>query len=410
MISKFRNFACGVPHDSDTSCSSLELIFILDRAESVIPSIYNGSVSQFVIDLASQFTFPDESTPENPGYIRLGVIQFAENAEVTIPLGNYSRKDFINKVNTTVNMGSTEGEENVVNGLVAAYDQFSTLSNLSHRAVILIVDDLDNDTISSAFDSIARLRTLVTLPMGIVIPGTAGSPEEGYEQLKLLFGNDAKYVFPDLTSASSGIPGLVSESFPCQEPPACSILLFIEEATTAMGKTAKLNFLRLIQRLINTVTFNLNQRFSISFFGETVERGIEPQFLDQFNATVDAFIRSMYASGDPNSGKNYLTPMLSETTYYFGSGLYKHFSVLLMAERESLLDMTSALNASQIAASYNQDIYVIDQSRYTGPSSLYPTLTGNKTGHILNGTSLSQDALFETLRDTMIKGFNLMTC
>ncbi|KAE9546316.1 hypothetical protein FO519_010472, partial [Halicephalobus sp. NKZ332] len=55
MLPEFRSFACGVPHDFDTSCSSLELIFILDRAESVIPSIYNGSVSQFVIDLASQF-------------------------------------------------------------------------------------------------------------------------------------------------------------------------------------------------------------------------------------------------------------------------------------------------------------------------------------------------------------------
>ncbi|KAE9554599.1 hypothetical protein FO519_002159 [Halicephalobus sp. NKZ332] len=410
MLPEFRNFACGVSHNSNTSCSSLELIFILDRAESVVPSIYNGNVPQFVIDLASQFTFPDESTSENPGYIRLGVIQFGETAEVTIPLGNYSRSDFINRVNTTVNMGSNSGEDNVVNGLLAAYNQFSTLSSLPNRAVILVADDLNNYTVADAQDAMAKLKNLVSLPMGVVIPGTSGSDEEAFEQLKLLFGNDSKYVFPDLTSASSGIPGLVSEHFPCQGPPVCSVILFIEESTTAIGHSGKMNFLLLVRRLLNTVIFNPNQRFSLSFFGGVIYKGIEPQPLAEFNATLEAAILNMDGTDKPNSGQNDLTPILNQTIYYFGSGLYKHFSVLLIGETEALIHPSSAFNASQIAASYKQDIYVIDQSRYAGPSSLYPTLTGNKPGHVLNGTSLSQDALFETLRDSMIKDFNLMTC
>lgn len=113
MISEFKNFACGISHETNTSCSSLELVFILDRSQSVVTSIYNQTVPQFVIDVASQFTFPDESTSESPGYIRLGVIQYADNAEISIPLGDYSRNDFINRVRNTVVVGDNGGLDNL---------------------------------------------------------------------------------------------------------------------------------------------------------------------------------------------------------------------------------------------------------------------------------------------------------
>ena len=113
MIPEFRSFACGIPQEFNTSCSSLELIFILDRSQSIVPSIYNGNVSQFVIDLASQFTFPEDSTSESPGYIRLGVIQYADNPEISIPLGNHSRSGFANQVKNIVTIGDNGGAANL---------------------------------------------------------------------------------------------------------------------------------------------------------------------------------------------------------------------------------------------------------------------------------------------------------
>ena len=94
----------GTPPQTNTSCTSLELIFVLDRSSSIVPDIYENNVTQFVIDLASKFSFFDEASAGN-AYTRFGLIQFADNAEVSIPLGNYTRNDFDNQVRQKVVRG-----------------------------------------------------------------------------------------------------------------------------------------------------------------------------------------------------------------------------------------------------------------------------------------------------------------
>lgn len=217
---------------------------------------------------------------------------------------------------------------------MAAYGQFASLSTLSHRAVILIVDNISNYTLENSADAFKNLKHLVSLPMGVIIPGFAGSIEEGYKNLKIFFGDDANNVFPDLRSAYSGVPELVSGEFPCAEPSACSVLSFVEEATTAIGNTAKLNFLLLAQRLVNTVVFNPNQRFSIALFGKGIYKNIEPQLFAEFNATLNGFIETINTADNPNGGQTYYEPILDQTISVFNSGLYKHFSILHMGETE----------------------------------------------------------------------------
>ena len=298
----------------------------------------------------------------------------------------------------------------IFSALLSAYSQFQSNSTLSHRAIILVLDDVSPESIDDALDAMAKLRTLVSLPMGVIIPGFSGTPEEGFSNLEILLGGDPKLAFPDLDSALTNAPALISHTFPCQTAPPCSVLLFIEEATVAIGVGTKLSFLKLVQRLVNTVSFNPNQRFSISFFGEVIYKSIEPQELSEFNSTLSAFIQTMSVDNSPNGGKTFLTPILNQAINTINSSLYKNFSILLLGEIEALRDPSYAYNACKQIAELNTDFYVIDQSKFTGPSVLFPTCTGNKQGHIFNGTSLSQDQLFESLKSSLIQNFNIATC
>ncbi|KAE9549713.1 hypothetical protein FO519_007077 [Halicephalobus sp. NKZ332] len=82
---------------SDPSCIQLELIFIIDESQSMIPGFY-GNITDFVIDFADVFSFYDEATVNKPGFARFGVITFSDSATVQIPLGNYSKNGFFNSV------------------------------------------------------------------------------------------------------------------------------------------------------------------------------------------------------------------------------------------------------------------------------------------------------------------------
>ena len=102
----------SLPPSTNASCVSLELIFVLDRSQSIVPSIYDKNVTQFVLDFANQFSFPEEASNGN-GYARFGLIQFSDTSEVTIPLGNYSRSNFNSLVTNNVHMGN-DGINNIV--------------------------------------------------------------------------------------------------------------------------------------------------------------------------------------------------------------------------------------------------------------------------------------------------------
>ena len=81
----------------DLSCIQLDLIFIIEESQSMVPDVYYDNITQFVLNFADKFSFYNEATTQKPGFARLGVVTFSDNAIASIPLGNYSRSGFSNE-------------------------------------------------------------------------------------------------------------------------------------------------------------------------------------------------------------------------------------------------------------------------------------------------------------------------
>ena len=155
-------------------------------------------------------------------------------------------------------------------------------------------------------DALRRLENYVTLPMGVITPGQWGDPQEALSHLINLLDNKTELAFPSINSAETGIPNLIDSTFPCAEAPVCSLLIFIEEASEAVGFDSKLMFLRLVQQIATTAKQNANQRFAIALYATEVYYKIEAQNFGNFNQTITDFINVMADEGFPNGGRTYM--------------------------------------------------------------------------------------------------------
>uniref|UniRef100_A0AC34GNS3 VWFA domain-containing protein n=1 Tax=Panagrolaimus sp. ES5 TaxID=591445 RepID=A0AC34GNS3_9BILA len=386
-----------IPPQSNTSCASLELIFILDRSQSVIEDFYNN------------FTFADEASASYPAYARFGVIQFSDDPIVSITLGNYSRQDFQNRVYNTV-VYDDGGVSNLVDALNAATTQFKQNSVLTNRAIILVLNDVSMVDIINSLDAIHRLENYVSLPIGVITPGRWGNQQEALTHLKILLDNKTELAFPSLAAAENGIPALVESTFPCEKPPACSALIFILESSEAVGADSKLMFLKLAQQISFSIHRNPNQRFGLALYAQEVYQQIQLQTFEEFNKTIADFINIMGDVNFPNGGKTYLQPIFSNLNTVLTSGLYKNYAVLMMGEMEAVKDVGKAATIAKTIATLGADIYVIDESSGTIPYSLWNVITNNAPGHVLNGVGSNQDILFGSLGKSLIPEFNEMGC
>ena len=263
---------------------------------------------------------------------------------------------------------------------------------------------------NDALDAMKKLKTLVNLPMGAIVPGYSGSPEEGFEHLKILLGNDSTLAFPDLATALQDAPNVVANTYPCQLPPACNALIFIEEATVAIGPGAKLSFLQLAAQLAASIIHYDNQRFAIALFGGNILHSIELQSYDSFNATLESLITTIEADDFPNSGQTYLAPILDQLVGISNEGLETNFTVIVLAETEAIKDPTKAYVSAQNVAAAGINVYVLDKTRYSVPSGLFSTLTSNLPGHVLNATYIDPLNFFSQLYDTALFDFQNSNC
>uniref|UniRef100_A0A914Q7R1 VWFA domain-containing protein n=1 Tax=Panagrolaimus davidi TaxID=227884 RepID=A0A914Q7R1_9BILA len=287
----------------DLNCNNFELIFLLDRSQSILTDYYNYNTVQFVLDLANKYIFPGENSTD---FVRFGVIQFSDDSVVSIPLGNWSRSEFEYEVRT--NIFYDNGGIRAVDAFITAFSQFQQNSIFKNRAIVLIVNDISTFSIGDSINALTQLKQYVNLPMGAIVPGLWGTPEDALSHLIYLFGNQTQLTFGSLNSAINGIPPLIHEKFPCLTKQPCSALIFIEEATEAIGHPNKLQFLQLVQKLAASTAMKENQRFSIAFYGNGIFHKTELQTFNGFNQTLTAFIDTIQTSDSPNAGQTRLAP------------------------------------------------------------------------------------------------------
>uniref|UniRef100_A0A914P399 VWFA domain-containing protein n=1 Tax=Panagrolaimus davidi TaxID=227884 RepID=A0A914P399_9BILA len=173
--------------------------------------------------------------------------------------------------------------------------------------------------------------------MGAIVPGLWGTPEDALSHLIYLFGNQTQLAFGSLDSAINGIPPLIHEKFPCPTKQPCSALIFIEEATEAIGHPNKLQFLQLVQKLAASTAMKENQRFSIALYGNGIFHKTELQTFNVFNQTLTAFIDTIQTSDSPNAGQTRLAPILTDLKNVINSGAVQNYAILLMGELDVVM-------------------------------------------------------------------------
>ena len=149
-----------------------------------------------------------------------------------------------------------------------------------------------------------RLKNTVQLPMGVIVPGLPGVPVNAMNHLTTLLGN-ASYAFDSLDAAVSGIPTLTHSTFSC---PLCSGILFICEATSAIGWDLKIGYLQLVQRLAASTQQSSKQLYAIAMYGTQIYQHITLQHFDEFNQTLTALIANVNDNDLPDGGQTYLAP------------------------------------------------------------------------------------------------------
>uniref|UniRef100_A0A914QVE3 VWFA domain-containing protein n=1 Tax=Panagrolaimus davidi TaxID=227884 RepID=A0A914QVE3_9BILA len=308
-----------------------------------------------------------------------------DNATVTVPLKQYSRTDFLNQISYNISYGDG-GDSNVTAALSLAFDEFSADGtpdeNGYHvpRLIVLVVNDISQFGYKNTVAAMDKLKTVVQFPTGVIIPGIPGIPSGAQDRLAALIGNE-NYTFGSLDSAATGIPTLTN-NLNC---PFCSNLIFICEMTVAIGYDQKLECLKLAQKLASVTADNEKKRYAIGTYGVKIYNNIQLQTFSDFNETINKLIDTVTTDNQPNGGQTYLA--------------------------SAIRDPNPAMTAARKVASLFTDIYVLDESRIGSLTNLWPTLTNNLPGHIVNGTVTSDnDSLFATFNTTLLQDYRQIQC
>uniref|UniRef100_A0AC34FV04 VWFA domain-containing protein n=1 Tax=Panagrolaimus sp. ES5 TaxID=591445 RepID=A0AC34FV04_9BILA len=377
-----QNYTTPAPFSTNSSCISLDLIFILDRSQSVYEDYYNINVTNFVLDIANQFAFHDEATAGNPAFARFGVIEFSSTPSVTIPLGNYTRKDFNTNVTKLIAYSVDEGTTRIGEAFMAALNQFKQNSLMRNQAFILVVDDVTTENIQDAKDALNKLKQYNNiLSIGTIMTGSWGDLQDGYKQLSSLLGN--KNVFPSMDDNQGDILNRMDTVYPCTALPACSAIIFVEEASTAIGQPSKIKFLQLVSKLVNSIEHTPNQRFGLALYAASLSKDVEFQLFDDFNRTLNDYINTITDNDSPNGGTTNLIPAVH--------------------------NIGQATKYAQSIADSGANVYVLDETKRLN-SVFWDILTGHAYGHVINGTNATPELLYATFSQTIIPEFLAKGC
>jgi hypothetical protein len=404
------NPAFQISPPTSSNCQGYNILFLLDRSQSIFQNFYNIDIKTFIVNVTSRFGFVDDVNAENLYSTSFGVIEFSNNnAVLTIPLKNYTRYDFLSNMTQSVSYNGYEGTSSVVTALLLAYNVFSENGNGSvPNAIVLIVNDISPFSFNTTLNAMNRLKEIVDLPMGIIVPGINGIPTDAQQRLNNLIGN-SENTFSSLQTAITGIPFLTSLNNHCS---VCSGLIFIGEMSNAIGYNGKLRFLKLAQNLAAATAKRSSQRFAIALYGSGIYQSLQMQTFADFNQTITGLINTMQLQNTPDAGQTYLAPILNQLYTQLGSDISSsNHAVLLMGEISVIRDPNPAYVSAQNVANRNTDIYVLSEDRYHAPTDIWDTLTQNHQSHIINGTVYSGVGdLFSVIGPKLLPEFNNMNC
>jgi hypothetical protein len=397
-----------------SECQGPDVLFLLDRSQAIFANFYNTNIKNFLRSLTKDYFFTDDLNSQNYFSSRFGIIEFSDNATVTVPLKQYSRTDFLNQISYNVSYGDG-GDSNVTAALSLAFDEFSADGtpdeNGYHvpRLIVLVVNDISQFGYKNTVAAMDKLKTIVQFPTGVIIPGIPGIPSGAQDRLAALIGNE-NYTFGSLDSATTGIPTLTN-NLNC---PFCSNLIFICEMTVAIGYDQKLECLKLAQKLASVTVDNEKKRYAIGTYGVTIYNNIQLQKFSDFNETINKLIDTVTTDNQPNGGQTYLASILNQLYDTLNTNYTTSKAVsftLIMGELSAIRDPNPAMTAARKVASLFTDIYVLDESRIGSLTNLWPTLTNNLPGHIVNGTLTSDnDSLFATFNTTLLQDYRQIQC
>uniref|UniRef100_A0A914Q569 VWFA domain-containing protein n=1 Tax=Panagrolaimus davidi TaxID=227884 RepID=A0A914Q569_9BILA len=267
--------------------------------------------------------------------------------------------------------------------------------------IVLVVNDISSFDLKQASAAMSNLKKLVQLPTGIIVPGLPGIVPGSQTRLGELVGN-ANWTFGSLDSAVTGIPALTNSTFKC---PYCTDLIFICEMTAAIGYDTKLQCLQLAQKLALSANRNNKRKYAIALYGVQIYHSLVLQEINEFNVTINQLIQNLEDQNSPNGGQSYLAPILNQLYTTLGNSSSSKIGVtIIMGELSVIRDPTPANAAAQKVAKLNSDVYVLDETRFGPPSSIWTTLTNNQPNHIVNATSAADiEDFFKTLLQDLQK-------
>uniref|UniRef100_A0AC35EVQ7 VWFA domain-containing protein n=1 Tax=Panagrolaimus sp. PS1159 TaxID=55785 RepID=A0AC35EVQ7_9BILA len=395
-----------------SDCQGPDVMFLLDRSQAIFPDFYNNSIKDFLRKMASQYSFLDDITKENPFSSKFGIIEFSDNAAVSLPLDKYTRVQFYWRLQNNTGYGSG-GVSNVTAALSLAYDEFlqhgspSDGDNIVPKMIVLVVNDISSFDLKQASAAMNKLKKLIQLPIGIIVPGLPGIVPGSQTRLGELLVGNANWRFGSLDSAVTGIPALTNSTFKC---PYCTDLIFICEMTAAIGYDTKLQCLQLAQKLALAANQNSKRKYAIALYGVQIYHSIVLQEINEFNVTINQLIQNLEEQNLPNGGQSYLAPfkmndILNQLCTTLGNSSSSKIGVtIIMGELSVIKDPNPANAAAQKVAKLNSDIFVLDETRFGPPSSIWTTLTNNQPNHIVNATSAADiEDFFETLLQDLQK-------
>ncbi|KAE9546256.1 hypothetical protein FO519_010532, partial [Halicephalobus sp. NKZ332] len=234
----------------------------------------------FVKYIGGAFSMSGEAPLDFPNALgRTAVIQFSDEATVSVPFARRTRSEFISAIDNNV-VYQKGGTTSIENALQKAVDYLGNGSTATDNLVVVIVTDgVSTQDIVDSQPVADKLRKRVHMFTGVGIPGINGNDiEANITNLALLLGNP-DYAFSNITFAEDALIGILPDAlkaYPCPTI-ACKGVIFIGEMTEVIAQERKELFLNATMQIATKInanpggsTTNDQVKYAIALFGESI--------------------------------------------------------------------------------------------------------------------------------------------